>query len=202
MENKSSGSIVNREVKQPKLIVGIGGSAGALNAYKALLVAMPIDTGIAFVIISHMNPIAHNHLAKILARYTKMTVMVADMDMPILPNHVYVTPPDSDLFIEEYKFKVLSPRSQRNKQIDIFFKSLAEAMGLRAIGIIFSGYNGDGTEGCKHIKAHGGKNFAQDITAEIDSMPLRAQASGCVDFVIPIEDISTKLINLAAEIIM
>ena len=200
MENKRKVSTADMEAIQPKLIVGIGGSAGALNAYKALMVAMPLNTGIAFVIISHMNPIAHSHLAKILARYTKMTVLVAEMYLPILANHVYVTPPDSDLFIEDYKFKVVNPRSQRNKQIDIFFSSLAEAMGRRAIGIIFSGYDGDGTEGCKHIKKHGGKTFAQDSSAEIDSMPLSAQASGCIDFVMPVDKIPDKLKSLAAAI--
>jgi len=200
MENKRKVSTADMEAIQPKLIVGIGGSAGALNAYKALMVAMPLNTGIAFVIISHMNPIAHSHLAKILARYTKMTVLVAEMYLPILANHVYVTPPDSDLFIEDYKFKVVNPRSQRNKQIDIFFSSLAEAMGRRAIGIIFSGYDGDGTNGCKHIKENGGKTFAQDISAEIDSMPLSAQASGCVDFVMPVDKIPDKLKSLADAI--
>ena len=202
MENKRKVSTVEMEAIQPTLIVGIGGSAGALNAYKAMLVAMPLDTGLAFVIISHMNPIAHSHLAKILSRYTKLKVLVASMEMPILANHVYVTPPDSDLFIEDYKFKVVNPRSQRNKQIDIFFTSLAEAMGVSAIGIIFSGYDGDGTEGCKHIKEHGGKIFAQDTSAEIDSMPLSAQASGCVDFVLSPDKIPDKLISLAAALKM
>ena len=184
----------------PKLIVGIGGSAGALNAYKALLEAMPFDTGFAFVIISHMNPIAVSELAKILSRHTKMKIQAASMEMPILANHVYIIPPDSDLSIEKNKFKVISPRSQRNKQIDIFFTSLAKEMGKHAIGIILSGYDGDGTEGCKHIKAHGGKTFAQDVSAEVDSMPLSAQASGCVDFVMPLNKIPAKLKSLAAAL--
>ena len=184
----------------PKLIVGIGGSAGALNAYKALLEAMPPVTGFAFVIISHMNPSAHSQLATILSRHTKMKVMIASMAMPILANHVYVIPPDSDLYIEKTNFKVISPRSQRNKQIDIFFVSLAEAMGVRAIGIILSGYDGDGTEGCKHIKAHGGKIFTQDISAEVNFMPSSAQTSGCVDFVMPLNKIPDKLKSLAAAI--
>ena len=182
----------------PKLIVGIGGSAGALNAYKALLEAMPFDTGFAFVIISHMNPIAVSELANILSRHTKMTVKAASMAMPVRANNVYIIPPDSDLSIEKNKFKVIFPRSKRNRQIDIFFISLAEEMGTRAIGIILSGYNGDGTEGCKHIKAHGGKVFVQDTSAEVDSMPLSAQASGCVDFVMPLHKIPDKLKNLAA----
>src|SRR5665648_515028 len=115
---------------QPNFIVGIGGSAGSLDAYKTLLDAMPSNTGMAFVIISHMSPTASSQLAEILSRNTKMTVMVASMAMPILPNHVYVIPPDADLLIEKnYIFKVISPRSARNKQIDVFFASLAEAMG-------------------------------------------------------------------------
>ena len=202
MENNIEGSAVDIKALQPKLFVGIGGSAGALNAYKALLEAMPPKTGMAFVIISHMNPTAVSQLAKILSRYTKMNVMVAAMAMPIYANNVYIIPSDSDLTIEKNKFKVVTPRSQRNRQIDIFFISLAEAMGERAVGIVFSGYDGDGTEGCKHIKAHGGKTFAQDMSAEVDSMPLSAQASGCVDFVIPIENIPDKLKSLAAAIKM
>jgi len=202
MENKVEESAVDIKALQPKLVVGIGGSAGALNAYKALLEAMPPKTGMAFVIISHMNPTAVSQLAKILSRYTKMNVMVASMAMPIYANNVYIIPSDSDLTIEKNKFKVVTPRSQRNRQIDIFFISLAEAMGERAVGIVFSGYDGDGTEGCKHIKAHGGKTFAQDMSAEVDSMPLSAQASGCVDFVIPIENIPEKLKSLAAAIKM
>jgi two-component system CheB/CheR fusion protein len=185
---------------QPKFIVGIGGSAGALNAYKALLNALPYDTGMAFVIISHMNPTAHSQLAKILQRHTKMSVTVASEAMPILANHVYVIPPDSDLTIKNYRFKVISPRIDRNKQVDIFFISLAEAMGVRAVGIILSGYDGDGTEGCKHIKANGGKTFAQDMSAEVDFMPLSAQAAGCADFVLPLNKIPDKLKRLAAAL--
>ena len=200
MENKKEESAVEIKALQPKLIVGIGGSAGALSAYKALLDTMPPKTGMAFVIISHMNPIAVSQLAKILSRHTKMNVMVASMAMPIYANNVYIIPSDSDLTIEKNKFKVITPRSQRNKQIDIFFKSLAETMGERSVGIVLSGYDGDGTEGCIHIKEHGGKTFAQDMSAEVDSMPLRAQASGCVDFVLPLDKIPDKLKSLVAAL--
>ena len=202
MKNKRKRPAVDMSALNPELIVGIGGSAGALNAYKALLNALPSDTGMAFVIISHMNPTAHSQLAEILSRHTKMTVMVASMAMPILPNHVYVIPPDADLLIEKnYIFKVISPRSARNKQIDLFFASLAEAMGVRAIGIILSGSTADGTEGCKHIKAHGGKTFAQDSSAEFNSMPLSAQDSGCVDFVMTPDQIPGILKRLAELVI-
>ena len=200
MEKKGQRPAVDMGRLHPILIVGIGGSAGALNAYKALLDALPSDTGMAFVIISHMNPTASSQLVKILSRHTKMTVMVASMARPILANHVFVIPPDADLLIENYSFKVISPRSGGHKQIDVFFVSLAEAMGVRAIGIVLSGYDGDGTEGCKIIKANGGKTFAQDMSAEVDFMPLSAQASGCADFVMPLNKIPGKLKSLAAAL--
>jgi two-component system CheB/CheR fusion protein len=185
---------------QPKLIVGIGGSAGALNAYKALLEAMPHDTGMAFVIISHMMPNAHSQLTRILSRHTEMIVLLASDGMLIHMNHVYVMPPDTDLTVENYKLKLITPRTGRNKQIDLFFISVAEAMGIRAVGIILSGYGGDGTLGCKHIKANGGKIFTQDSSAEVGHMPQSAQAAGCVDFVLPLAEIPDKLKSLAAAL--
>ena len=182
----------------PSFIVGICGSAGALNAYKALLDALPSNTGMSFVIISHMNPAAHSELAEILSRHTKMPVMVASMAMPIRRNHVYVIPPNADLLIEGYTFKVVSPYTNRGKQADAFLISLAEAMEAHAVGIIFSGYGRDGTEGCKHIKAKGGTTFAQDMSADVRGMPLSAQASGSVDFVLLPGKIPAELRRLAS----
>lgn len=138
----------------------------------------------AFVIVSHITPTANSQLAQILSRHTRMPVMVASSAMPIRANHVYVIPPNADLLIENHTFKVVSPRSKGNAQIDCFLTSLAAAMGARAVGIILSGFDGDGAEGCKQIKAKGGSTFAQDMSAEVDCMPLSAQASGYVDFVL------------------
>ncbi len=183
----------------PTCVVGIGGSAGALNAYKSLLDHLPADTGMAFVIISHMNPVAFSQLALILARHTKMPVLVASAAMPMSANHVFVIPANADLEVEEHKFKVTSPRSRRNAQIDIFFASIAETFGDRAIGVVVSGYGGDGTAGCKHIKEKGGITFAQDKSAELASMPVRAQASSFVDFVLPPDKISSALIEIGAR---
>jgi two-component system CheB/CheR fusion protein len=150
----------------------------------------------AFVIVPHIHPAAHSQLAEILSRHTKMPVMLAATGMPIRANHVYSIPANADLTIESNTFKVVSPRTRGNAQIDILFISLAEAMGTRAIGIIFSGYNGDGTEGCKHIKAKGGTIFAHDSSAEVNDMPLHAQASGYVDFVLPPDKIPDELQRL------
>jgi CRP/FNR family transcriptional regulator, cyclic AMP receptor protein len=187
-------------VLRPKIVVGIGGSAGALNAYKALLDALPSSTGMAFVIVSHIRPTANSQLVQILSGHTKMPVMLAATAMPIGANHVYVIPPNADLLIESGAFKVVSPRSRRNEQIDLLFISLAEAMGARAVGIVLSGYGSDGTEGCKHIKANGGKTFAQDGSADVGDMPLSAQASGCVDFVLPPDKIPDALQRLISRI--
>ena len=151
------------------------------------------------MVISHLNPEAYSQLAQILARHTKMPVLVASASMPISANHVYVIPANADLEVEKLKFKVISPRSRRNAQIDLFFASIAEAFGDRAIGVIFSGYDGDGTAGCKHIKEKGGITFAQDKSAEVDAMPLSAQASSYVDFVLAPDKISAALVEIGAR---
>ena len=161
---------------RPNFIVGIGGSAGGLTAFMALLDALPSNTGMAFVFVLHLLPEANSQLAQILARHTKMPVTVATTGMPIRRNHAYVIPPNVDLQIKSYTFKVVSPRARRNEQVDVFLASLAEAMGARAIGIILSGYDGDGSEGCMHVKAKGGTTFAQDTSAAVSGMSLSAQA--------------------------
>jgi chemotaxis response regulator CheB len=181
----------------PNFIVGIGGSAGGLNAYKALMDALPSQTGMAFVVVAHMLPTAHSQLAEILSRHTIMPVRVASMALTIRANHVYVIPPDADLLIEG-TFTIVSPRSRGNTQVDILFLSLAESLGARAIGVILSGYGSDGTEGCKYMKAKGGTTFAQDRSAEVSGMPLSAQASGCIDFVLPPDKIAEELARIGA----
>jgi len=180
---------------RPNFIVGIGGAAGGLKAYKALLGALPLNTGMSFVIVSHILPTAISQLAEILTRHTEMRVMVASMGMPVLANHVYVSPSNADLLIENFAFKLVFPRTSRN-QVDSFFASLAEAMGARAIGIVLSGYDDDGTDGCRLIKAVGGTTFAQDSSADASGMPLWAEASGWVDFVLPPHKIPQELKRL------
>ena len=183
----------------PDFIVGIGGSAGSLPAFKAMLSALSPKTGMAFVFVSHIYPSAQSQLAEILARITKMTVRIATDAMPVERNSVYVIPPDADLLLgDNFHFKVVSPRSRRNAQIDIFFSSLAEILGKGAIGVVLSGYDGDGSEGCQQIKSRGGTTFAQDKSATVSSMPLRAQAGGHVDFVMAPEEMADKLLKITS----
>ena len=181
----------------PNFIVGIGGSAGGLPAYVSFLEALSIHTGMAFVIVYHFPPTAKSQLANILSKHTKMPVLDVSTAMHIQADHVYVCPPNSDIFIEGNTFRVATPRVKGNTQVDVLFSSLALAMGHRAIGIIFSGYCGDGAEGCRVIKAKGGTNFAQDQSAEVSSMPQSAQQTGCVDFVLSPEKIAERLLKLA-----
>jgi len=151
----------------------------------------------AFVIVAHLLPNASSQLALILARHTKMKVMVATTGATIRRNHVYVIPPNADLLMEGATLKVISPRTGRNKQVDQFFGSLAESMGAQAIGVIVSGYDGDGTEGCKQIKERGGTTFSQDDSAEVTDMPRHAEASGNVDFVLSPARIADELQRMA-----
>ena len=188
-------------IPYPSFVVGIGGSAGGLNAYKAFFDALPANTGMAFAVISHIHPAAHSQLAEILSRHTQMTVALAASGMKMWANQVYVIPGNADLLMEDGALIVVSPRTRRNAQVDIFFTSLALAMGERAVGIVFSGYDGDGADGCKRIKAAGGTTFAQDNSAEVSGMPLSAQATGCVDFVLPPDKIPAELDKLIARFV-
>lgn len=181
----------------PNYIVGIGASAGGLIAFKDLLDCLPSNTGMAFVFAAHILPDASSYLAEILSRHTKMPTKMASTGMAIRANNVYVSQPNTDLLVENYKFKVISPRTKANVLVDYLLTSLAESMGARAIGIVLSGYDGDGTEGCKKIKAKGGITFAQDATAQISHLPRSAQAAGYIDFVLSPCKISEELARIA-----
>ncbi len=185
----------------PNFIVGIGGSAGGLAAYIGFLDALSPRTGMAFVIVAHLLPTASSELAEILGRHTTMKVKVATSGTTVRRNHVYVIPPDADLLIEGAVLKVISPRSGRNKQIDLFLGSLAESNGAQAIGVILSGYDGDGTEGCKQIKERGGTTFSQDDSADVIDMPRHAEASGNVDFILSVAKIADQLQRMAKAVI-
>ncbi len=181
----------------PNFIVGIGGSAGGLAACKDLLDALPPRTGMAFVIVAHLLPAASSQLALILARHTKMKVTVATTGTTVRRNHVYVIPPNADLIMEGATLKLISPRAGRNNQVDLFFGALAESMGAQAVGVILSGYDGDGAEGCKQIKERGGTTFAQDVSAEVTDMPRSAVSAGNIDFVLSPAEIAGELQRMA-----
>jgi two-component system CheB/CheR fusion protein len=180
-------------------IVGVGASAGGLEAFSELLAHLPGDTGMAFVLVQHLDPQHESALTQLLARVTSLPVVEATRDVRVQPNHVYVIAPDTQLGIEGGVLK-LSPRSQArmpNRSIDYFLEALAADQHERAIGVILSGTASDGTLGLEAVKAEGGVTFAQDETARYDSMPRSAVAAGCVDFVLSPRGIAEELARVA-----
>lgn len=188
---------VRMQKSRPSFVVGIAGSAGALKSFKSLLDTLPADTGMAYIFVTKINPTADSHLVQILAQHTEMKAHLVTNNMKIERNHVYVIPSHADITIENNRFRVISPGTSRNNQIDLLFISLAENYKKHAIGIVLSGHNADGTAGCKRIKSVGGKTFAQDGSAEVTSMPNSAISAGCIDFVLPPSKIAAHLGRLS-----
>ena len=181
------------------LIVGIGASAGGLEAFTQLLTHLPLDTGMVFVLVQHLDPDHESALTHILSRATRLPVDEVMHNQPLQANHVYVIPRDTNLSIVESVLK-LEPRKRTrvpHRPIDTFFESLAQDQRERAIGIVLSGTASDGTLGLEAIKAEGGITFAQDDSAKHDSMPRSAVAAGCVDQVLSPADIAKELGRIA-----
>ncbi len=182
-------------------IVGVGASAGGLDALKLLLRALPVDTGMGFVIVQHLAPGRASGLVAILARATKMPVCEVGEDCgesAVEPDHIYVIPPGRDMVIVGGKLRLfVQERLPLHRGVDQFFRSLAQDCGHKAIGVVLSGALNDGTLGLEEIKATGGITFAQDESAQNDSMPRSAVASGCVDFVLPPEKIAEEIARIA-----
>ncbi len=161
-------------------IVGVGASAGGLEAFSQLLAHLPSDTGMAFVLVQHLDPTHPSMLTPALARATKMVVTEALSGTRVKPDHVYVIPPNADLAIGD---RVLTLSARRggprpHMSIDFFFRTLAEEEGSRAIGVLLSGTGSDGTEGLHAIKAEGGITFAQaPRSARFGGMPEHAALS-------------------------
>ncbi len=181
-------------------IVGIGASAGGLEAFTQLLACLPTTTGMAYIFVQHLAPAHSSILPDLLARVTKMPLWVAQDQMRVEADHVYVIPPNADLTLEQGTLHLL-PRTQQGGQhltIDRFFRSLAQDCTQQAIGVLLSGTAFDGTAGLEAIKMQGGKTFAQSVqTAEYPQMPQHAIASGYVDQVLSPYDIASALIALA-----
>ena len=177
-------------------VVGIGASAGGLDALNELFGALPEKTGMAFVIVQHLDPDHDTLLPELLTNRTGMSVVLASEGMELLPDTVYIIPPGSTLTTVEGRLHTGSfeePRGQRTP-IDTFFRSLAQNHRENAIGIILSGNGSDGTLGIKEIKECGGMALAQDpASAQYQSMPLSAIQTGLMDFVLVPEDMPQKL---------
>jgi two-component system CheB/CheR fusion protein len=182
---------------KPFPIVGVGASAGGVEALEYLFKAMPPEPGMAFVIVTHVAPGRESMLPEILARDTRMPVLIAEHDQAVRPNHVYVAPADAVLRITKGRLGVRAHADGRERTpIDSFFAALAEDQGEYAIGIVLSGAGSDGTLGIKAIKEHGGLTMAQATDhsgPRHSSMPESAIASGLVDLAVPVETMPAQL---------
>jgi two-component system CheB/CheR fusion protein len=181
-------------------IVGIGSSAGGLEALQSLFRTLPADSGLAFVIAAHLDPTQESHLSELLSRCTKMPVVQIENSVKVEPDHVYVIAPDQELTIRQGVVRSNKPSAPRGHRhpVDAFFRSLAEDQGERAIAIILSGTGTNGSLGLRFIKAEGGIAIAQDPeTAGFQGMPRSAIGTGIVDLVLAPEKMPEALLSLA-----
>jgi len=180
-------------------IVCVGGSAGGLDAYTRLLLHLPVDMGVAIVIVNHLRTVA-TLLHEILPRFTKMPVELITERLDVQPNHVFIIPEQRDLHVlnEEFRLKPISKPRGWPDVITVFLRSLTQHWDGKLIAVIVSGYDGDGAEALRGIKEVGGITIAQKPdTAKQPDMPKSAIASGFIDFILSPEDIAKEIIRIA-----
>ncbi|MFC1925061.1 chemotaxis protein CheB [Chloroflexota bacterium] len=195
----ADGSETTSSEKHPFFIVGIGASAGGLDALEKLFSNMPQDSGMAFVVVQHLDATRRSSVPEILTRYTRIPVYEAGDGVKVEPDCIYLLPPNKDMTIEKgcLHLHELTQRERLRLPIDSFFLSLARERESSAICIILSGTGSDGTLGLRAIKESLGTVFVQDPqSASYDGMPHSAINTGLVDFVLPPEQIPEKLVNL------
>jgi two-component system, chemotaxis family, CheB/CheR fusion protein len=183
-------------------IVGIGASAGGLEAFTKFLTAAPAATGMAFVLIQHLDPSHASNMVDLLKRYTTMPVHEATDEVKLEPDHVYMIPPNRNMTISDHTLRLLQQfeRPGIAHSIDLFFKSLAADLREKAICVIMSGTGTDGTLGAKAVKAELGLVIVQDPeTAVYDGMPRSAIANGVADFILPAEAMPAQLAEYAKK---
>lgn len=183
------------------IVAGIGASAGGIEALQAFFEALPDNLGVAFVVVIHLSPEHHSHLAEILAKCTTMPAEQVHGRVPLEGDHIYVIPPDRRLEITDSQigaFPFEEPRGQR-APIDLFFRSLAEQHG-DGFAVILSGGGSDGAVGVKAVKERGGLVLVQDpLEAASGSMPRAAIATGMADVVLPVRELATRLADLTGS---
>jgi two-component system CheB/CheR fusion protein len=186
------------EINTSFFIVALGASAGGLKAFEQFFSNMPSNSGMAFVLVPHLDPGHVSMLPDLLRQYTRMRVVQVEDQMKVQVNRVHIIPPNKEMAIRNGILLLTNPADAHGPRlfIDPFFRSLAETQKEKAIGIIFSGNGMDGTLGLKAIKAEGGMAMAQEIaSAEYDSMPKNAIETGIVDYILPPEKMPQQLIR-------
>lgn len=184
-------------------IVGIGASAGGLEALKELFENTPPDSGMAFIIVQHLDPTHKSLLSELISEHTQMKVSEIKDGMIVKPNCIYIIPPNKDLRIFHGSLQLIKPTELRSKRrtIDSFFHSLAEDQKEKAIGIILSGTGTEGTLGLKDIKAEGGITIVQDLqSAQFKGMPQNAIIAKAADFILSPAKMSEQLIKYVVKV--
>jgi chemotaxis methyl-accepting protein methylase len=199
LEAMADGAAIARRRKQDGVfpIVGIGASAGGLEALETLLRHMPEKTGLCFVIVQHLDPTHKGMMVELLQRATPMQVVQARDRLKVEPNRVYMIPPNKDMSILHGVLHLLAPAAPRGLRlpIDFFFRSLAADRQSRAVGVILSGMGSDGTLGLRAIKEQAGAVFVQaPASAKFDAMPRSAVDAGLADVVAPVEELAGKIV--------
>ncbi len=197
-ENARGGAAKRRDPNEPSAVVGLGASAGGVAALQQFFSDMPADSGLAFVVVMHLSPDYESNLAAVLQQKTSMPVLQVTGPVKVKPNHVYVIPPQHQLTFEDSTLTLVEPQQAEGRRvtIDLFFRTLAQAYGQRAVSVILSGSDADGVIGLKHVRAQGGVTMAQDPDeAEYESMPVTAISTGMVDWVLPVAKMPAKLME-------
>ncbi|HEY2047991.1 MAG TPA: chemotaxis protein CheB, partial [Caulobacteraceae bacterium] len=192
-----------RRATEAFAVVGIGASAGGLDAASQLLEALPKDSGAAFILIQHMDPTHASLMAGLLADHTAMPVSEATDGLQISPGHVYVIPPGTYLAVAEGALRLSQPQARHGARLpfDFLLRSLADAYGSRAVCVVLSGSGADGSLGLRAVREKGGLVIAQDPReAAYDGMPRSAIATGAVDLVLPIADMPAALAQFARHL--
>ncbi|MFI9652219.1 chemotaxis protein CheB [Guyparkeria halopsychrophila] len=185
-------------------IVGIGASAGGLASFEAFFDNTPRDTGMAFLVVQHVDPTQESLLPELLQRHTEMPVHEAHQDMPIHADSVYVIPPNRELRVFNQTLKLKEPEEIRGLRlpINVLFSSLASAHNERAIAVVLSGMGSDGTLGLQAIKATGGLTVVQTPdSAQFDAMPKSAIKADCADIVAPPDEMPARILEYVRRVL-
>lgn len=186
------------QVNDKFLVVGLGASAGGVQALKEFFTQVPQESGMAYVVILHMSPEYESRLAEILQSTSTIPVTQVRGRIKVYPDHVYVIPPNQNLVMTDGHLALthMIRAEERRSPIDLFFRTLAESNENRSVSVILSGTGADGSMGLKRIKEHGGVAFVQDPEeAEYSDMPRNAIATGMVDYVLSVGEIPSKIIS-------
>lgn len=194
--NRSRARSATRGSNSPVSIVGVGASAGGVQALQRFFSSMPHDSGLAFVVVMHLSPDHASNLAEILQSRTRMPVIQVTEAVKVERDRVYVIPPNKHLSMSDSMLVLSAPQQETGRRvaIDLFFRTLAKHYGQRAVCIILSGTDSDGVIGLKHIKAQGGVTIAQEPSeAQHDAMPRHAIETGMVDWILPVDEMPARL---------